>query len=729
MSFISPLALIGLIFLPAVVAMYLLKLRRDEAVVPSTLLWQRLVADVEANAPWQRLRRSLLLLLQLLLVLILAALAARPFLERPAGLARDLVLVIDTSASMAATDVAPDRLTEAKRLALDALRELPAGGKVSVIAAGRTARVVVNATTDLGRVRAAVEDLAVSPASGDLGDALNLADALAARSGDAEILVATDAALATKPTTRLEHDVTVLQVGRERKNQAIVALAVRQGSSGVTRSVFVSIANLDIESSQRRLQLYGDGVLLEARDIVLDPQTRSEAIIDDIPVDVEVVEVRLDAEGEGAADALALDDRAWAVVPPTAPRNILLVSEGDPYLENALLFLPNVNVFEVGPDDYPERAIRTDGTDWDLIIFDGAVPDEVLPGAVLVIAPAATSIFGEVVGTLKDPGIASLDPEEPILRYVDLSTTHIGSAQKMALPAWARTIIPGPGGAPLLYAGEVDGRRAAVLAFEPRQSDLPLQVAFPILVSNLTGELMGGSAAPTEAVAPGDPVSLPLPAGASALKVTRPDGSVIELSPGTGGGASVSFSQTDLLGVYTAVAVYPEATPTPEPTATPSAAPSASSSPSASPAASAAGSPTPSPTTPPSDPNAPKRFAVDLFDPAESNIAPGSASGIEALGGGVPATPGPSGSGAAATPSPAPSGSPAASGATGAGSAADRPPARDELWVPIVLIALAVLLAEWIVYQRDAVTRLWRGLRMRLGRGAPAPTSGHTRDA
>ena len=88
MSFTSPLALLGLLFVPAVVAMYLLKLRRDEQVVPSTLLWQRLVADVEANAPWQRLRRSLLLLLQLLLVLLLAALAARPFLERPAGLAR-----------------------------------------------------------------------------------------------------------------------------------------------------------------------------------------------------------------------------------------------------------------------------------------------------------------------------------------------------------------------------------------------------------------------------------------------------------------------------------------------------------------------------------------------------------------------------------------------------------------------------------------------------------------
>src|SRR4029077_15444180 len=114
MPFLSPLALAGLAFVPLAVAFSPLQLRRDERVVPSTLLWQRLLTDVEANAPWQRLRRSLLLLLQLLLVLVLALLAARPFLERPAGFARDLVIVMDASASMAASDVAPNRMTEAR---------------------------------------------------------------------------------------------------------------------------------------------------------------------------------------------------------------------------------------------------------------------------------------------------------------------------------------------------------------------------------------------------------------------------------------------------------------------------------------------------------------------------------------------------------------------------------------------------------------------------------------
>jgi hypothetical protein len=248
-------------------------------------------------------------------------------------------------------------------------------------------------------------------------------------------------------------------------------------------------------------------------------------------------------------------------------------------------------------------------------------------------------------------------------------------------------------------------------------------------MANLTGELMGGSAAPTAALAPGDPVTLPMPAGATSVIVTRPDGSTVELVPPTAGAASVAFSQTDLLGVYSANAVFPEPTPGPSggtptqapvatPTSTPgSSGPPASLAPGTSPAPGASAA---APTSPPVDPDAPVRFAVDLFDPGESDIAPGSPATIVALGRdpGASGAPGASGSPApTAAPTAAPSTAPGASGAPGAG-AAQQPGARDELWFAIVLIVLVVLLVEWLVYHRDAVTRLWRGLRR-----APAPTS------
>lgn len=683
MPFATPLALLGLLFIPAVVAMYLLKLRRDERVVPSTLLWTRLLSDVEANAPWQRLRRSLLLLIQLLLVAILALLAARPFLERPARLARDVVVVLDTSASMAATDESPNRLEAAKAAVLAALRDLPTGGKVSVITADRTARIVVNETTDLGRVRQALAGLQPTSAAGDLGDALELAGKLAARSGDAQILVATDGALAATPTASVDAPIKVLSVGRSRRNQAIVALAVRTAPSAVTRSVFVSVANLDLEGARRRLELWGDGGLLEVHDLLLDPQARSDVIIDDVPAVVATLEVRLvgaDPAVAAAADDLSTDDRAWAIVPPDVRRLILLVSEGDPYLETALSFLPNVELYGVTPDEYGPATERTDGRAWDLVIFEGPLP-EVLPRTpILAIAPTASSDLGEVTGTLKDPGIGSLSPDEPVLRYVDLASTHIASATRLVLPDWARAVIPGPRGAPLLYAGVRAGLPTAVLAFEPRRSDLPLQVAFPVLLANLTGELMGGSAAPLEAVQPGTPVSLTIPPGALGITVTRPDGSTVELVPGTGLAASVTFAGTDLTGVYIVTPQVP---------------------PAASGAASAAVEPTLVPTAgtdiganapPASDRYAPISFAVALFDVGESTITPGSGATIEALG-------------AAATPV----------GAPGETPATERPFARDELWIPIVVIALLILSLEWAIYHRDAAVRIGRAITARRG--------------
>ena len=714
MPFTTPLALLGLLFIPAVVAMYLLKLRRDETIVPSTLLWSRLVADVEANAPWQRLRRSLLLLLQLLLVAILAMLAARPFLERPAGLARDVVVVVDTSASMAATDILPNRLEAAKSAAWAALRELPTGGKVSLIAADRSARIVVNETTDLGRVRQALDDIEVTSSRGDLGDALELAGKLAARSGDAQILVATDGALATTPTATIPARISVLPVGRDRKNQAIVALAVRTAPSAVTRSVFVSVANLDLEPASRRLEVWGDDSLLEVRDLFLDPQARSDVVIDDVPRDVGALELRLvgaDRAVTAAPDDLAVDDHAWAVIPPDRTRLILVVGPGDAYLETALSYLPNVELFGVTAAEYGPATERRDGRPWDLVIFEGSLPATLPHAAILAIAPTTNSPLGQVTGSLRDPGIGSLDADEPILRYVDLSTTHIAEAQRLTLPDWARTVIPGPSGAPLLYAGSRAGLPTAVLAFEPRRSDLPLQVAFPILIANLTGELLGGSSAPTEAVQPGSPVSLAIPAGATGLTVGRPDGSVVELVPGTPGATTVTFSATELPGIYVAtprVAPNASANPSANPSASASASPSGSGAPpsarptaAASPGAGAGGAVgSAPPSDPPVDPLAPVRFAVDLFDVDESTIAPGSAANIEALG-----------------VAPRASSSPGATTGSAAGpTATDRPTARDELWVPIVLLVLFALCVEWAVYHRDTLIRLRRGLGARLRR-------------
>src|SRR3954454_15402841 len=104
MGILLPAALVLLALAIPIIIFYMLRLRREELQVSSSLLWRRALQDRTANAPWQKLRRNLLLLVQLLLLLLLVLSLARPFLFTKSAAAGNLVVVLDASASMQATD-------------------------------------------------------------------------------------------------------------------------------------------------------------------------------------------------------------------------------------------------------------------------------------------------------------------------------------------------------------------------------------------------------------------------------------------------------------------------------------------------------------------------------------------------------------------------------------------------------------------------------------------------
>ncbi|MBE2202467.1 MAG: VWA domain-containing protein, partial [Anaerolinea sp.] len=138
MSFLTPLSLLfGLLALPIII-LYMLRLRRRETLVSSTLLWQKLLRDREANAPWQKLRRNLLLLLQLLILAALALALARPFLPVPSVVSGSVVILLDGSASMTATDVAPTRFAAAKVEAERLINDLGGSQQMTIIKVGYT---------------------------------------------------------------------------------------------------------------------------------------------------------------------------------------------------------------------------------------------------------------------------------------------------------------------------------------------------------------------------------------------------------------------------------------------------------------------------------------------------------------------------------------------------------------------------------------------------------------
>ncbi|MDQ3938669.1 MAG: hypothetical protein M3253_08335, partial [Chloroflexota bacterium] len=367
-----------------------------------------------------------------------------------------------------------------------------------------------------------------------------------------------------------------------------------------------------------------------------------------------------------------LDDAAWAIVPPDRTRYILLVGPGNVYLQNALALLPNVELYGTTAETYAATAADPVFDKYDLLVFDGFLPPELPNKAIMAFAPPRTSALGAVSGTSESVGLGQLPLAEPLLRGVDLSRLHVNSTQEMELPEWARSVIPGADG-PLLYSGLREGLPTAVFAFDLRQSDLPLQVAWPILISNLATELLGVGGVTLDPLSPAQPIELPISTDAAAIRVTLPDGSVEELAPGATGASTVTFVGTRQLGVYRA-----ELVPAPEPSGSPGAGPTSTAT--AAPDASASPGQLPEPGTA----DEPLLFAVDLFSHEESNIRPGDGARLEALG-------------SSADP-----------------AAVEMSVARDEFWPWLVLLVLGFLLAEWAVYERDGARRLANGLRHAL---------------
>src|SRR5258706_14904682 len=101
-SFLNPwaAAAAAAIAVPALLVLYFLKLRRREMPVSSTLLWRKAIQDLQVNAPFQRLRRHLLPLLQLILLVLLCPALSRPVAYYTAGAAKLSASLIDSPRSM-----------------------------------------------------------------------------------------------------------------------------------------------------------------------------------------------------------------------------------------------------------------------------------------------------------------------------------------------------------------------------------------------------------------------------------------------------------------------------------------------------------------------------------------------------------------------------------------------------------------------------------------------------
>jgi Ca-activated chloride channel homolog len=534
MPFLQPAAFALLALIPIVIAMYLLKLRRTEQAVSSIYLWRRMVRDLEANAPWQRLRRNLLLLLQILFLLALILALTRPYVVAEGLGSHSTILILDTSASMAATDLSPNRMEAAKTRARQIVDELPGDARVTVIAAGQTAQVMVASSQDRRQVFQAINAIQGYSAGTDLASALELASAIAARTPDTEIIVFSDGRVVLPERLALRGILRYLPFGLRGDNQAISLFTLETAPSSENLTAFLQVSNYaqaGTPPADRRLSLYADGRLIHALDLEVGPGQQQAVVLPGLPLDIQTLEARLTPE-----DLLPLDDRAWAVNRIAQPVHVTLVSAGNLFLETALSLLPGVELTVVAPQDWETAEVATGITQpARMTVFDVYTPQNHIATGdnLLFIGPTRSTDYFTITGTVEQPRLRLADISSPLLAGMTL-VEEIGvlDAARLAMPDWSRLAITGDLEGetyPMLVYGETGGQRVSVLAFDLRRSDLPLNVAFPILLSNLIRWLALGSFDLPRVGGIGEALSFGLPPDVLEATWIRPDGSSTRL--------------------------------------------------------------------------------------------------------------------------------------------------------------------------------------------------------
>ncbi len=571
-----------------IVVLYFLKLKRQPVEVPSTFLWARTIEDLHVNSLLQRLRSSFLLFLQLLAVAIAAFALLRPGYRDDTKAISRRIFLLDTSASMGATDVGADgnRFESARKKIGEAIEAMTDRESAMLMTVNERADVLQAFTSDRRRLREALASAQLTNRMTKLDTALRAAYGLtnqanpigtrtdADTAGNAEsrgkaneqIKVPTELVLYSDGGFTTPTDVALDSLnlryesvgGKTTKNLAIVAMsAQRIEPSNEDVELFATIANLGTEAASSSVSLSINGELADADQVSLEPgdetgvtfQLKSQPLL----------RMALSIDN---SDDLLVDNRAFTALAPLRTVSVLLVTPDNKPLELALSTgeAAKLCVVEVVPPSYLSseayKARSTTGMD-ELIIYDRCQPSAM---------PATNTFF---VGSLPPSGwtqrerssqvlLVDIDRSHPIMRYLDLFSLLIAEGNALVPPPGAVDLLVGDTG-PILSIGPREGFEDLVLGFEIMSAtadggasfntDWQVQRSWPVFVLNairyLTGVAEVGGQRSHHA---GEVVTLSTDRRQGELSIRIPSGSIQFVKPDSTG--RVTFTGTESTGVY-----------------------------------------------------------------------------------------------------------------------------------------------------------------------------------
>lgn len=513
----------------AVTVLYVLKLRKRRVQVPFSPLWQKVLLEQRQSSDfWRRFKRIMSWLLHLIMAALIIVAMADPRSDAESTQGRAVVLMVDTSASMGATDVtgAVNRLDVAKRRALRYLESFGPEDRVMLVAFNDQVQPLSPFVREFSTLEQPLRTLEVSATGTRYEEALRYAADSVRDAQAAEVVVFTDGAGFSRDAlgeieftegVNIKHE----SVGESTGNLAITAFNVRRYiANKLDYELFVGVRSYFDRPVEAVVEIYADGKLVDTKPISLDALGEHRRFYPSQAVSGSRLEARVRLQTQDARDVFPLDDRAYALLPQIRSTRVQVVTGGNLYLEGPLVLNSNLDVTRVSPDEY----VGGEG-DFDVTLFDRFAPVD-LPerGNFVFVGPPRENSPWESRGAVTDPIIERVKRSHPLMRWITLTDVNIAQAQNWRVQSGDDVVAASAMGVPLIVTRQDAGQRMVGIAFDLRDSDLPLRVAFPVFLLNTIDYFALEKDSLVEGFVTGEVWSIPVETEDAEVGVQRPDG-------------------------------------------------------------------------------------------------------------------------------------------------------------------------------------------------------------
>lgn len=547
MRILSPwFALLGLLAIP-IILLYMLKLQRQKVETSSTLLWNMVLQDRQANRPWQKLKHNILLIVQLLILASLIFSLTQPVLQGQTISNAQVIVILDATASMQAVDVSPSRFDVAKKETQTIIDDLPNSSEFSLIQASAEPVVLLAHSQDKSEMREALLSANVSSGEANWRSVFALANATISEP-DHMVVLMSDGEFPEDNVALYSDRFQYRKIGTNDNNLGISAFSIAPAQSG--SELFIKIRNYSNTSRSALLSIFQGETLIQALTIQIAPNKDYTKVLDNLPTGIQSYTAQLSGDaGDGLLDDYSLDNQAYIAYHPAEAKRILLLSKGNFFLEQFLSVLHNTEAYKSLPGEtQQENLISKEG--FSIYIYDGTFPDSLPNGNLLFINPPENPFF-QVISATQEFGSVEI-ADHPLTQFIEWHQVQIMKTKIIEIPLWAEALVTSDVG-PLVFIGEYQSHRFAVVSFDLLESDLPLHITFPILFSNLLEYLNPPAMydAP-EGYKVGAPVQLKPGISVEMLRIHHPDRTEQEVIPDEFG---ATFLDSNQPGIYTIIAL------------------------------------------------------------------------------------------------------------------------------------------------------------------------------